>query len=534
MKEEMLNRITELLGQIGRLEQELKGYINDEEASEPIKYNIDKRKWEIEELLIPVKEEMAKKEEEKNIEIEKITKEANDRIERLERELKGYIHDEEASEPIKYNIDKIRWELEEKVKNINEQYEIEKNSILNEIEKTGIDLEEYGLKEKEEIEENKEEQKDTEETEESTKDKKDSIGEETKQNEEDNKGKNSTEEIPKVSKTRIVNPILTGSNGTEIDKNKKDEELEYIDLDEVGRVSNESIRILYDAKTDKYMVRNLNIGKDTIVERKKIQKIDKSELAEKLGKEVEELNNIDTNILQLLQEYDEKYNTSKADEYINMMTEIGKSKKDRQQEMQEKEIDIEYNLNGLYNKYGDKFSKEEIEELLSIANNASKKGIAKVKKGFVTTLMELCGRIISFGSGKIKQLAENSKKIALPESKREKKARENRAKAREVRLQENDERDLLELEEIVSDVEESERVEQEIQNTKGQTYTEKLCNYGEKFRDTYKVSEDQEKNRRYFRESEKIREEIKQKDYDTPFEWNNGNYTKVKDEENSL
>lgn len=402
MKEEILNEIAQLQEEIGRLEKEYKIYSeHSEEESEPIKYNIDKKKWKIEELLKPVKEELKENENEKNNKIEEITKEAEERIERLEQELKGYIHDEEASEPIKYNINKIKWELEKQIKDINEEFETEKSEILNKIEETGIDLEEYELKEKEKIE----------------------IEEENKQNKAEEQTNNESlkkdkEEI-KESSSKIVNPIIANK----ATNNKED--IEIIDLDKEEKEiteNSQAIRILYSAKTDKYIVTNINTKEQKIINRKELEKLDKNLLAEKMGKD---LDNVDTNILQLLISYDKQYKTHKADEYIETLSAIGMNKEQRQNEMKESQIDIEYNLKGLYDKhevgldeYEYNLSEVDRKELLSIANNAKQKGIATIKKGPKVFINELIDKMVN----KIKnnKLLNKNKILTLPKSKRQK------------------------------------------------------------------------------------------------------------------
>lgn len=186
--------------------------------------------------------------------------------------------------------------------------------------------------------------------------------------------------------------------------------------------NNNSVRILYSAKTDKYLITNVNNGEQKIVSRKEIEKIDKSLLEEKLGRD---LRNVDTNILQLLLDYDKEYKTTKSSEYVQMLSSFGKSKIERQQEMQENEIDINYNLKGLYDKeevefdeYEDKFEKEERQEILEIANNAKDKGTAKVKKGIKVSLLELKDKILSRIS-KVK-LPTSKKKLSLPQTKKQK------------------------------------------------------------------------------------------------------------------
>lgn len=209
-------------------------------------------------------------------------------------------------------------------------------------------------------------------------------------------------------------------------KQQEKNEFKKIDLNDKDKRevigNNNSVRILYSAKTDKYLVTNVNTGKQRIVRRKDIGKIDKNLLEERIGKD---LSNVDTNILQLLLEYDKEYKTTKSSEYVQMLSSLGKNKQERQQEMQKNEIDIEYNLKGLYDKeevelyeYEDNFEKEERQELLEIANNAKKKGIAKVKKGIKVSLLELKDKILSRIS-KIK-LPTAKKTLSLPQTKKQK------------------------------------------------------------------------------------------------------------------
>lgn len=192
------------------------------------------------------------------------------------------------------------------------------------------------------------------------------------------------------------------------------------------QVDNESIRILYSARTDKYLIMNQNKQTEEIVGRKELRNISKKQLAKKNGRTVEELKNIDMNILQLLIAYDKKNQTSKAKEYYTMMTQIGKSKKDRQQGMKEHQIDIEYNLNGLYDK-NSKINNKEKRKLLHIANNAKQKGIATMKKGMKVKTMEFIDKI--FEKFKLADSLPKGEKIfALPESKKAKQKRQQKEK----------------------------------------------------------------------------------------------------------
>lgn len=204
----------------------------------------------------------------------------------------------------------------------------------------------------------------------------------------------------KSEESKDKKPSITKPANRTTNNKKEDPDLEKIDLkkeqEEITKNS-KSVRILYSAKRDKYLVTNVKLGKIKVVDRKELDQIDKRTLAEVWGKD---LDNVDINVLQVLMAYDKQYKTTKATEYVDMLSTNGKSKKQRQAEMQESQIDIEYNLKGLYNKYKigfneyeDEFSKEEKEELLSIANNASKKGIATVKKGLKVSFMEIISKI---------------------------------------------------------------------------------------------------------------------------------------------
>ena len=185
---------------------------------------------------------------------------------------------------------------------------------------------------------------------------------------------------------------------------------------QTNNISNDSIRILYSAKQDKYLIKNVNTEEEWHVNRKDLR-FDKERLAEKAGKTLEDLKNVDINVLEVLRMYDRQFGTNKANEYYKMMTEIGKSPKDRENEMEESQIDIEYNLKGLFDK--NKKSKQpkidvtDRTELLSIANNAKKKGIATVKKGFKVSAFEMRDNILRKikaiplpGSKKVERLSD--------------------------------------------------------------------------------------------------------------------------------
>lgn len=193
-----------------------------------------------------------------------------------------------------------------------------------------------------------------------------------------------------------------------------------------GNIDNNAVRIIYNAKKDEYIVTNVNTGKESSISRKNIEKLDRNLLEQKMGKD---LRNVDMNVLQVLRAYDKEYKTTKTSEYVESLSTLGKNKKERLQEMEDNEIDIVYNLKGLYDKhqveydkYESNFKKEEIKELLEIANNANEKGIATVEKGVKVSLLELRDKIISKIS-KIK-LPTAKKLLALPQTNNQKKKQE--------------------------------------------------------------------------------------------------------------
>ena len=516
MKEEIMNRIKQLHTEIERLDKEYKVYSeHDIEYSESIKYNIDKRKWEIEDLLKTFKEELKEKEDTKNSKIEEITKEAQDKIDelentkiveitkeaqvgldRLEKEYKIYSeHDEEYSESIKYNMDKISWKLEEdiklvrndidtiklgleeNIKNLNEQYEIEKNSLLDEIQKTGINLEEYGLKEKEKDDtktkkntkkkstttKSKAKTTKTKTTEpKTTKTKTDKTEKsEIKTDEEEAKPKTAKakttktktdktekseiktdEEVakPKTVKAKTTKTKTSETKTDETEKSEttkdentsggeKDENTDEQTIDKKRVVKNPIfIKILYNAKQDSFIIKNKLFLKEEKILRSElkdygIEELSKTELAEILGKSVENMQYVDIDMYRALLKYD----PDRANAYVDALTTQGKTKEQIKQELEDNKMEIEYNLAGLYdkakvfdpeenkNKKYNIYSKDRIEEILNCANYAKEMEIATVKKGFKVTILEMISNIakkfnvnLGLQSGKIKQIPETT------------------------------------------------------------------------------------------------------------------------------
>ena len=258
---------------------------------------------------------------------------------------------------------------------------------------------------------------------------------EQKENEKNDKEKYRLEDIDamlnpdnsnKKNKSRVVNSNVID----ELEQRAKealDNDFEEIDLngenkDELTK-NNESIKILYNAKYNMYLIENTSTGEITTTRRNGKLLLNKEGMEEKYGKQVN-TENVDVNILYALVEYDKKYMTNKAKEYYKIMT--GR-KEDKEYEMEKNQIEIEYNLKGLFDK--EAFTEEEKNEILNIANNAKKKKIATVKKGAKVTVMELINKI----KNKATKLLDFKKVEKLPVSKQsEQEKEEDDVKTQEI------------------------------------------------------------------------------------------------------
>lgn len=168
---------------------------------------------------------------------------------------------------------------------------------------------------------------------------------------------------------------------------KKQDDFKEIDIN-----ANDPIKVLYSAKFNKYLVTNTRTKEATIFERRSTARVNLDIIKEKYGNKEDNLTNLDINLLAAL----EKYNSKKAAEYYKLATTRGKSKEERKGEFENKQISIKYNLKGLYdqvNEMEDKFTQEQREEILNIANNAKRKGIATVNKGLKVRIGEIIDKI---------------------------------------------------------------------------------------------------------------------------------------------
>lgn len=171
--------------------------------------------------------------------------------------------------------------------------------------------------------------------------------------------------------------------------NKKQNDFKEIDNNAKDK---DPIKVLYSAKFNKYLVTNTRTKETTIFVRRSTARVNLDIIKEQYGNKEDDLTNVDINLLAAL----EKYNSKKAAEYYKLATTRGKSKEERKGEFEDKQISIKYNLKGLYdqvNEIEDKFTQEQREEILNIANNAKRKGIATVNKGLKVRIGEIIDKI---------------------------------------------------------------------------------------------------------------------------------------------
>lgn len=181
------------------------------------------------------------------------------------------------------------------------------------------------------------------------------------------------------------NPQTTKKEET----NKKQNDFKEIDNNAKDK---DPIKVLYSAKFNKYLVTNTRTKETTIFVRRSTARVNLDIIKEQYGNKEDDLTNVDINLLAAL----EKYNSKKAAEYYKLATTRGKSKEERKGEFEDKQISIKYNLKGLYdqvNEIEDKFTQEQREEILNIANNAKRKGIATVNKGLKVRIGEIIDKI---------------------------------------------------------------------------------------------------------------------------------------------
>ena len=158
-----------------------------------------------------------------------------------------------------------------------------------------------------------------------------------------------------------------------------------------------NVKVIYYAKTDSYLIKDLATKKSRIEARRELGRIseeDRMYLEEQLGTRLDDIQNIDNNILDLLMDYDYENGDTKAVEYLKMLSRT-------ENEQLKNQIQIEYYLKTLYdrNPLSDKLQRKilsysEIRNMLDIANNAKQRGFAKVTKGVKVTLWEYIDKLV--------------------------------------------------------------------------------------------------------------------------------------------
>ena len=110
------------------------------------------------------------------------------------------------------------------------------------------------------------------------------------------------------------------------------------------------IEIRYRADLDKYVVINKDTNERTVMEYENIQKMPMKVIVKKYELYDSFIEGIDPAIVGVLEKFDEKNRTNKTEEYLKTVTERGKLKEDREEDMKAAKIAIKYNLKGLYDK----------------------------------------------------------------------------------------------------------------------------------------------------------------------------------------
>jgi len=389
MEEIKKKEIKDLVERIGRLEKEAALYYG--EAREPIEYNIERLTDQLEEILKPCRNDLEELEKQSNEQIEKLEEEANKRIERLEQEAALYYG--EAREPMEHNIERIKDQLEADKEAILSNLEEEKQKRFKELEDLGLELKKYGfIKEEEPKVEPKEEPK------------------------------VEPKEEPKVEPK--AEPKVEPKEEPKVEpKAEPKAEPKVEPKVEPKAIISKNIRVFYSAKRDAYVLTDKNSKIETVVrKRSAFKKLNKAEIEEENGID---LTNVDMYVLQVIYEYDKEL----AKQYYMNLSGIGKNKEQRINEMKEMGIELEYDLKGLYSQKDKldeyELSKEERKEILDTANNAKKKGLATVKKGFVTAIREKIELVTDKLNPK-KLLGNGRKTRLLPTSKKEQQRQEQK------------------------------------------------------------------------------------------------------------
>lgn len=204
--------------------------------------------------------------------------------------------------------------------------------------------------------------------------------------------------------------------------------LEEREKEEELRKKSDKVEIAYSSKFDAFLIRNVDLKKNYRVERKAMPPITPLELAEKMNEPEEKFKNIDRSTmmhLQLLCEYDERYKTNKANQYLEEQ-QSERATEERVRYMRDIfSIGVHYDLTALYE--NGQLTKGEQEEILDVANASQEKGMATVKKGMKVYMKETINKVKGFFS----KIKSKTKTLKLPLAQREEGQREDKKDVQE-------------------------------------------------------------------------------------------------------
>ncbi len=214
--------------------------------------------------------------------------------------------------------------------------------------------------------------------------------------------------------------IEEGKRKAEEEKKILEEGMKILEEREELRRKSDKVEITYSSKFDAFLIKNVDLdNKCYKIDRKALEPITSSELAKKINEPEEKFKNMDRSTmlhLQLLSNYDEKYKTNKANQYLEE-EQSERSREEKARYMKDIwSIGIHYDVTSLYEK--DKFTEEERDEILGIVNTSKEKGMAIVKKGMKVYMKETVN--------KIKGLFSKIKTLKLPSSQRGEGQKEDR------------------------------------------------------------------------------------------------------------
>ena len=170
-----------------------------------------------------------------------------------------------------------------------------------------------------------------------------------------------------------------------------------------ARRENGNVEIEYSAKDDMFLLKNMKNEKQYVskISRTELEGIkdialkDKGILSDENKEKMADAMIVDKNIqthFLLLTYYDKKWNTNKAEEYLQKTSTIGKSKEQRQEDMDEISIKIKYDLK----KFSKDVSKKDKKQIIKNAKGMKKTGLGEVKRGFLNSVKDKLSTIGSF------------------------------------------------------------------------------------------------------------------------------------------